>query len=241
MERLGVESLKLTDSVKENIKKVAESRKLEPKTLERIGMLRFDTKEELGEFLKLNPSFKQYLGWLNKYWKDKDKGGSILNKNIFPSYLPNGRIFFYIIYNPLDKNYKYDNIYLGDVVDRVRDKKTKMYGLETLDYTKDSVYIVEGVFDRIRLVEEGYNTVSLLGTSISDYMLKMLKRFDNIYLTMDSDNAGNIAINTAKDKFNHSNYKGKVYERELYFGTDDTSIKDVDDLFREGYTEIKYK
>lgn len=220
---------------------IAESRKLKSNTLERIGMLRFNTKEELGEFLTLNPEFKTYLGWLNKYWKDKDKVGNILNRNIFPSYLPNGGIFFYIIYNPLDKNYKYDNIYLGDVVDRIPDKKTKMYGLETLDYTKDSVYVVEGVFDRIRLVEEGYNVVSLLGTSISDYMLKILKRFDNIYLTMDSDSAGDISINNAKDKFNKSNYTGQVYEREKYFGTKDTSIKDVDDLFREGYSEIIYK
>lgn len=209
-------------------------RKLEVDTLKKVGFMIFNTREELKEYLEDNPQFKEYLGWLLK------KDEKLLGRNIAPSYLSDGRVFFYIIYNP-KLEMKYKNIYLGDAIDNVYNKKTKVYGLDTLDYTKDEVYVVEGVFDRIRLVEEGYNVISLLGTSVTPYQLKILKRFKEVNLCVDSDEGGEISLMNAKRQLIQGNHKGVIRERLPNFGSGDDNVKDVDDLFKLGYNEIKFK
>lgn len=59
-------------------------------------------------------------------------------------------------------------------------------------HTKDECLMVEGQFDVILCQQSGYvNTVALSGTGLSDYQLKMLKRFsDTLILALDSDAAG---------------------------------------------------
>lgn len=228
------------DVLNKNLEELGKRRELKLQTLQDVGALIFKTRGELKQFLKDNPQFKEYLGWLHQ---DMNKGKytfNMLGKNIMPSYLSDGTIFFYILYFP-NKEMKYRNVYLGETVDDVEGKKTKMYGLDLLDYAQDKVYVVEGVFDRVRMVEEGYNTVSILGTSITPYQLKVLKRFKEVNLCFDSDKAGGIGMESAKKLLIKEGYTGRIRERTPNFGSGDRTVKDVDDLFRKGYTEIKFE
>lgn len=60
----------------------------------------------------------------------------------------------------------------------------------------DSVYIVEGYFDVIRMCKEGFrNTVAPLGTALTEDQISLISRYTkNIYLAFDPDEAGKKAV-----------------------------------------------
>jgi len=60
----------------------------------------------------------------------------------------------------------------------------------TLRQDSPGPILVEGPTDAIVLWQWGYSTVALLGTAINKEWLPVLKRFDNLYLCMDTDNQG---------------------------------------------------
>jgi replicative DNA helicase len=54
----------------------------------------------------------------------------------------------------------------------------------------DKVYLCEGVFDAMRLTQEGYNAVAILGvTDFTEEKVSLFKRF-NVVLALDNDEAG---------------------------------------------------
>lgn len=78
------------------------------------------------------------------------------------------------------------------------DKGHILYGLDRAKKeirTQDQSVIVEGYLDVIALHQEGFtNAVSPMGTALSEYQLRMLKRFSRrIVLAMDADAAGDKA------------------------------------------------
>ena len=67
-----------------------------------------------------------------------------------------------------------------------------IFNLEALDNLKDGdkVYICEGVFDAMRLIQEGYKAVGILGvTDFKPDEVDLFKRFE-VVLALDNDEAG---------------------------------------------------
>jgi DNA primase len=78
------------------------------------------------------------------------------------------------------------------------DKSHILYGLDRAKKeirSQDQAVIVEGYLDVIALHQEGFaNAVSPMGTALSEYQLRMLKRFSKrIVLALDADAAGDKA------------------------------------------------
>jgi len=78
------------------------------------------------------------------------------------------------------------------------DKGHILYGLDRAKKeirTQDQVVIVEGYLDVIALHQEGFpNAVSPMGTALTEYQLRLLKRFSRrIVLALDADAAGDKA------------------------------------------------
>lgn len=67
------------------------------------------------------------------------------------------------------------------------DKKGYLYNL---DYSYDYVILVEGQSDAWRLYQYGYNACALMGSDISEWQIKALSKFKNVYLALDNDEAG---------------------------------------------------
>lgn len=88
----------------------------------------------------------------------------------------------------------------------------------------EKVYLCEGVFDAIRLTQEGYNAVGLLGvTDFTGDDVEMFLPF-NVVIALDNDDAGKQMTNEIADKFIK---KGKVVKiKQLPEG-----IKDITDYF----------
>jgi DNA primase len=70
-----------------------------------------------------------------------------------------------------------------------------LLGWET---AKDSaeVFLVEGVFDWLTLLNWGYPALALVGTNVRPTALKALMRFERVFLLLDSDEAGQAAAET---------------------------------------------
>jgi DNA primase len=64
-----------------------------------------------------------------------------------------------------------------------------------LDRVKeDAVVLVEGPFDWLMAVGWGFDTAALLGTRMSERVVRQLDRFTRIYLALDNDDAGQAAM-----------------------------------------------
>jgi len=69
-----------------------------------------------------------------------------------------------------------------------------------LDHVKgDAVILVEGPFDWLTAVGWGFDAAALLGTRVSERMLRQLDRFSQVYLAFDNDEAGRDATRNLSD------------------------------------------
>lgn len=75
---------------------------------------------------------------------------------------------------------------------RVRNSKgfEKKSYLYNLDDSCESVVLVEGQSDVWRVWQHGYNACALMGADMSGEQVKMLSRFNTVYLALDNDEAG---------------------------------------------------
>ena len=105
-----------------------------------------------------------------------------------------------ITFRNLDKNkLKYD-------ITPGTDKSSLVYGLNwnwKKILRKDSVIIVEGPFDMIKLYQKGHrNTIALMGCDLSRIQLSLLLRFTkNFILMLDGDKAGYTKMKKTYDKY----------------------------------------
>lgn len=68
------------------------------------------------------------------------------------------------------------------------DKETYLYNYCPKEFSY--VVVVEGQSDVLRLYQFGYNASALMGSHISDAQVKMLSKFDKVYLALDNDVPG---------------------------------------------------
>jgi DNA primase len=66
---------------------------------------------------------------------------------------------------------------------------TPLLGLASVR-REEAVILAEGVFDWLTLVQWGFPAVALLGTRVSKHTVETLRRFSNVYIALDSDDAG---------------------------------------------------
>lgn len=67
----------------------------------------------------------------------------------------------------------------------------------------DAVVVVEGPFDWLTAIEWGFAAAALLGTRVSDRAEQQLDRFDQVYLALDNDEAGQQATVELAERLGH--------------------------------------
>lgn len=81
-------------------------------------------------------------------------------------------------------------------------KNTSLYGMEKIEEYYNSnrpVYVVEGIVCCLYLRSLGYQALALLGSSLSPYVIQILKRFGSrLILVPDNDEAGDSLVKRAK-------------------------------------------
>ena len=69
--------------------------------------------------------------------------------------------------------------------------------------TGDAVVLVEGPFDWLTAVGWGFDTAALLGTRLSERVLRQLDRFNQVYLALDNDDTGQAATRDIAEVLGH--------------------------------------
>lgn len=96
--------------------------------------------------------------------------------------------------------FKHQNIHGAKYI--ARGKKPPIYPLHKVyDYpTHATMIVTEGVFGAIRMRQLGYNSIALLGSSVSTETVRWLKRYTQLVLFLDYDRAGLLATLKIKDE-----------------------------------------
>lgn len=89
------------------------------------------------------------------------------------------------------------------------------------------IILVDGVFDSISLAQEGYNSISILGSTISEYTRFILSLVKNVYVAYDNDGAGRRLYESLK------RVHGSVYS------ITQSKCKDIDDFIKEYPEDFK--
>jgi DNA primase len=97
----------------------------------------------------------------------------------------------------------------------------------------DDIYITEGIFDALNLHEIfGLNACSILGTELMNKTINLLKRFKNVILVLDNDNAGYSATERVIRKL-YSNGFMNVF----YVDYRDFEYKDLNEAVQNSQSE----
>lgn len=98
------------------------------------------------------------------------------------------------------------------------------------------IILVDGFFDSLSLAQEGYNSISILGSSISEYMRFCLSLVKVIYVAYDNDSAGRKLYNSVKQMHNnvYSIVQSKCKDIDAF-------IKEYPDEFKSGMSQINSK
>lgn len=198
---------------------LSEKRGISVDILKKYHVLKFKDEEHLKKFVESNNNYKDLLEF-------KD------DKSIYTGYLivdfinkKGTQVIMLVNYN-LNSVAKYVNHSSHKYNPYF--KNSKVLGLDKIDYKRNHIIVVEGVFDYIHLSSYGYNVISLLGSKIGEYHTLLLDRFKNVYLCFDVDDSGKKSVKDAiklYEKFNVINIKG-ISEKYL----EEVNIKDIDDL-----------
>ncbi|HHS48738.1 MAG TPA: DNA primase [Desulfurella acetivorans] len=116
-------------------------------------------------------------------------------------------------------------------------KQRLLYGFDKAKtYIKDYLIICEGYFDCIRLHQEGLQcTSATMGTNLSDYHIRLIKRFTNkIYFNFDSDEAG------IKAMLKNTKVLGQLDAYVIEFNLKDSQKEDPDSFVMK-YSIQEYK
>ena len=125
--------------------------------------------------------------------------------------------------------------YLNSPETKIYNKSKVLYGFfEAKDYLREKKYgiIVEGYFDLLSMYQIGFkNIVATLGTSLTEYHAKLLKKFVNkVILMFDNDKAGKEAVIRASKLL-------LSQDIDVYYSP--LTEKDPDDLAKKGIKEVE--
>lgn len=127
------------------------------------------------------------------------------NGFIIPVLDSRNRVMFYINYDyRRDKSKKYMNAYHNE--NGGKEKELKLFGLHNVKQAmrEDRIFVVEGVFDVLRLEQHGLPVVAGLGTKVMDYHKYFYKRFKRVIYIPDGDTSGESAWRKFKREVPHA-------------------------------------
>lgn len=216
---------------KECIKYLADFRGLDKELLENEGVFYAENKEELSLLVSYDEDALFYLGF---------KSLDYSNRYLFPILNGKGNLCAWVGYDWEADPSKYLVGLLG-----IGDKKRLIYGLHDMDeaWNEDTIIVVEGIFDRLRLKSIGLNVgAALLGKKMSDWQKSYINRFRNKILIPDGDSSGQEMIEQWKMglKGNVAVVKLKEYEKVFHSveGTYRKMAKDMDDILRDDEEKV---
>lgn len=174
---------------------------------------------EIGLASMLNPLSKFLLAnnfsnsTLTDYGLLSENGFDIFNNRIMiPIHNPNGQVIAWTgrIYNNNDSNK-----YLNSKETSIFKKGATLFNYHrAISYIKksDSIIIVEGNMDVVRLVNHNINNcVALMGTSLTNEHISLIKRLtNNIILCLDADKAGIMATKTISEQLDSKGFNVKI-------------------------------
>lgn len=139
-----------------------------------------------------------------------------------------GNILFYLNHNyERDASLKYMNVNtpLAPIADAA-----KIYGLHNVPLALewDTVYVLEGYFDALRLEWEGFPSSAPLGTKIMPYHVNFYHRFKRVIYIEDNDLSGEFGFKKFKQQVPHA------ISFKLFAG-----YKDVDELAKQHPVKFK--
>lgn len=215
------------------IKYLSEYRNLDYKILRDTCVFYAENDSELEFLTSYEEDFMYYLGF-------RSKNVDYSDRYLFPIHNGKGNLNAWVGYD-----YESKSKYLVGMVG-LGNKKRLLYGIDDLSmsYEEDTIIVVEGIFDRLRLKEIGLNLgVSLLGKKMSKWQKRYINRFKNKILIPDGDDSGQDMIDQWKEGLtgNIAVIKLEVKEKSLTYpeGIITKVCTDVDDRLREDYDEVK--
>lgn len=84
--------------------------------------------------------------------------------------------------------------YLNPPADLFEVDKSCVLFSENWQFDDRDIFITEGVFDAIALIELGFNAIAIFGKMLSHVQIDIIKKAQNIILAFDSDKPGQTAI-----------------------------------------------
>lgn len=78
------------------------------------------------------------------------------------------------------------------------------WGMHTLQYPRDTLYVTEGAFDAVSVDQEGFPVLCTMGAnsnSVAQQILSISKRFKKVILAFDNDDAGKVFTRKLADAF----------------------------------------
>lgn len=106
-------------------------------------------------------------------------------------------------------------------------KRKTIYPMQHIQYDSDNVVLTEGPIDALTLRQLGYNSIAIMGLSVSEWQLDFITRnWDNVILAFDNDQAAWDMVPKIKELFED---KCSVYMLD-YIGNDPGEIEGMNHI-----------
>lgn len=159
-----------------------------------------------------------------------------LGRYCFPIYDPMGDVMGFVGWDGYEEVRYLDSITYG-----YKAKVTTLYGMEKLRraYKQGYVVVVEGPVCKLYIEGFGLLSLSLLGSNMSDYVARILRRFgERCILVPDADEAGDKLVSLSK----YMVPQARVYQSVIAKDVDDTrKAMGNDDIIQELIAIVKDK
>lgn len=122
-----------------------------------------------------------------RVWIDNDNGVAV-----FPLYDSCGKWYGYQQYRPSGTKYQRANVNPKEMryFTKVPRNKVTMFGIEQFDWSKATVFVVEGVFDAITIHNLGFNAIALLSNNPKIARSALTALGKTTVAVLDGDKAG---------------------------------------------------
>ena len=138
--------------------------------------------------------------------------------------------------------------YLNSPETPVFSKRNNLYALNVVkkNSRSDKIILVEGYMDVLALYKYGIlNSVASLGTALTENQVELLKRYKEIYICYDSDNAGKKATSKAIDVMKNMSIRPKIIPLPENLDPDDFmkkhGVSEFENLMENSLTSIDFK
>jgi DNA primase len=156
----------------------------------------------------------------------KDKKSKYYNRIIIPIKDVTGRNMFFDARSIYDVK---ERKYIRPIHSPVKHSLFPIHKIKKVKY----IALVEGVMDALKLKQLGINVVSMQGSNLSKFQIKMImqRKFDDIWVGTDNDKRGNEArMEIIRDGLN-SSCGMNVFEFRLGKRKDPAELNNLDEVF----------